>query len=238
MMDQKGVTTIRRIVNKARARGRISEDRDPQCYQLCIDGMRDLSLFTLPFKNTVKITVDSLGRIALPSDYLMFLAVGLPKDGRLYTFTNDKSIVQTSDKTYSYEAFDTEYGENQSIPVRSAYSYGSTGGINETYFVINERLRYIQLIDFTGTQATLHYVSSGISEHPDAVEIPVIAEEALIAYILWMDAQYDPQVPIQIARERERLYGDRLADINSIHFPTIDQIYDTFYSTLSQTVKR
>lgn len=237
-MDISNTTSIRRVVNKARARGRISEDRDPMLYQLVIDGMKDLSLFTLPFKNTIKITVDSLGRLQLPTDYLMFLAVGIPRDGRLFTFTRENLIVQTSDKTYSYEAFDTEYGENQSLPIRSTFSYGSTGGQNDTYFVINERLRYIQLIDFTGTEATLHYVSSGITSNPEGVEIPLVAEEALIAYVLWMDAQYDPQVPIQVARERERLYGDACADLDMIYAPTIDEIMDTFYSTMSQTVKR
>lgn len=237
-MDISGTTTIRKVVNKARMRGRISEDRDPMLYQLTIDGMKDLSLFTLPFKNTVKITVDSLGRLQLPSDYLMFLAVGVPRDGRLWTFTRDNLLVQTSDKTYSYEAFDTEYGEGQELPIRSCYSYGSTGGVNDVYFVINERLRYIQLTEFTGTEATLHYVSSGITSNADGVEIPLVAEEALIAYVLWMDAQYDPQVPIQVARERERLYGDACMDIDRIYSPTVDEIMDTFYSTLSQTIKR
>jgi hypothetical protein len=237
-MDISSTTSIRKIVNKARSRGRIPESRDAECYQLVIDGMKDLSLFTLPHKNTVKITVDSLGRIQLPSDYLMFVAVGLPLNGMLYTFTRNNLIVQSSDKTYAYEAYDTAYGENQSIPIASTYTYSSSGGTNDTYFIINERLRYIQLIDFVGTEATLVYVSNGIAENADGVEIPLVAEEALIAYVLWMIVQYDPAVPIQISRERERLYGDACLDINRVYSPTVDEILDNYYSTLTATIKR
>lgn len=237
-MDIKNATSIRRVVNEARMLGNIPEEHDGKCYQMCINGMRDLSLFTLPHKNAIKISVDSLGRLQLPTDYLMFLAVGVPRDGRLWTFTRDNLLVQTSDKTYAYEAFDTVYGEDQTLPVRSTFTYGSTGGVNDVYFVINERLGYIQLTDFSGTEATLHYVSSGISENADGVQIPLIAKDALVAYILWKYVAYDVNIPIQVARERERLYGDACLDIDRIYSPTVDEIMDTFYSTLIQTVKR
>lgn len=236
-MDTLNTTTIRNIVNKARSRGRIPQEFDADCYQLAIDGLKDLSLFTLPYKNVIKITTDSLGRLTLPKDYLMFLAVGVPKNGRFYTFTKNKLIVQSSDKTYSYEALDTNYGEGQDIPIMSVYEYGSSGGSNETYFVIDERKKYIQLSNFTGTQATLYYVSSGVSDHPENVEVPVIAEEAIIAFILWMIVQYDPNTHPSIARERERLYGESLLDLKNLHAPTIDEIADAFFSTVSSGIK-
>lgn len=237
-MDQNNTITLRTVVNKARMTGRIPEQDDAMCFQLAIDGMKDLSLFSLPQKQMVKITVDSLGRVQLPKDYLMFIAIGVPRNGVLYTFTNNKSIVQTTDKTYVYEAKDTTYGEGQSIPVVAQYSYGSGGGINETYFVINERGRYIQLLDFTGTEATLHYVSSGISDSPDGVEIPVIAEDALIAYVLWKYVQYDNTVPISEKEYRKLAYADAEADIDKIYMPTASEILDVYYSTLMQTIKR
>lgn len=237
-MDTNRTTTIRKVVNKARMIGNIPESKDGTCFQLCIDGMKDLSLFSLTHKQTVKLPVDSLGRIWLPQDYLMFLAVGVPLNGRLYTFTRDKSIIQTSTETYSYESFDTEYGEGQEMPLSVCYAYGQGGGLNETYFVINERRGFIQLTDFAGTEATLHYVSSGISDKPEAVEIPVIAEPALVAYILWMIIQYDLNVNISEKRERERQYGEALADLKLIHAPTKDEIMDVFYSTMYQTIKR
>lgn len=237
-MDQKRFTTIREVVNKARMIGNIPESKDPTCVQLCIQGMKDLSLFALPHKNTVKLTVDSLGRIYLPDDYLMFLAVGVPRNGILYTFTRNNSIVQTSTETYSYEAINTEYGEGQEIPMNFCYSYGQGGAINETYFVINERRGFIQLLSFAGSQATLHYVSSGISENAESVEIPKTAEDALIAYILWMVVAYDLSVPLGERRERERLYGEALKDISLIYAPTYQEIMDNFYATFYQTIKR
>jgi len=236
--DQPSTTTIRKVVNKIRSRGRIPESEDGEVFQLVIDIMRDLSLFALPQKKIVKITVDSLGRIPFPSDCLMFLAVGVPRNGRLFTFTKDRSVIQSTDQTYSYEAIDTEYGEGQTLPLVTSYSYGSGGGLSNTNFVLNERRRFIQLTDFIGTEATLHYVSSGISDSPDGVTIPLIAEEAVIAGALWKRIVYDPNANINVARERERLYGDAQLDIKRLSFPTVDEILDAYYKDLYQTVKR
>ena len=236
-MDSSSTTTIRNVVNKARSRGRIPQEMDADIFQLALDAMKDLSLFSLPYKNVIKIETDSLGRLTLPADYLMFLAVGVPKNGQFYTFTKNKMIVQSSDKTYATEVIDTTYGEGQDIPLMSAYQYGSSGGSNETYFIIDERKKYIQLSNFTGTQATLHYVSSGVSEHPESVEVPVIAEEAIIAFILWMIVQYDPSTHPAVAQQRERLYGEACKDLQNLHSPTMDEIADAFYSTVSSGIK-
>lgn len=236
--DQPYTTTIRKVVNKIRSRGRINESEDPEIYQLVIDTMRDLSLFALPQKQIVKITVDSLGRVPLPKDYLMFLAVGVPRNGRIFTFTKDRSIVQTTDATYAYEAVNTEYGEGQKLPLVVGFQYGAGGGLSNTNFVLNERRGFIQLTDFVGTEATLYYVSSGISESPDGVTIPLVAEEAVIAGVLWKHVAYDPNVNIGIARERERLYGDAQMDIKRLSFPTVDEIMDAYFKDLYQTVKR
>lgn len=236
-MDTSSVTTLRNVVNKARSRGKIPQEMDADCFQLALDAMKDIHLFSLPYKNVIKLTTDSLGRIKLPTDYLMFLAVGAPRNGQFYTFTKNKMIVQSNNDTYAADAIDYTYGEGQDLPLMSTYQYGSPGGYNDTYFIIDERKKYIQLSNFTGTQATLYYVSSGVSEHPESVEIPVIAEEALIAFILWQIVQYDPAVSPSVSQQRERLYGEACLDLKNIHSPTMDEIADAFFSTVSSTIK-
>lgn len=236
--DQPSTTTIRKVVNKIRSRGRISENEDPEIYQLVLDTMKELSLFTLPYKQITKITVDSLGRVELPKDYLMFLGIGVPRNGRVFTFTKDKSVVQSTDETYVYEAVNTEYGEGQTLPVNTSYVYASGGGLSNTNFVLNERRGFIQLTDFIGTEATLFYVSSGISDSTDGVAIPLIAEEAIIAGVLWKHIAYDLSVGIGEKRERERLFGEAELDIKRLSFPTVDEILDNYYKDLYQTVKR
>lgn len=239
MPDQSGTTTIRRIVSKIKSRGRIPEDRDAHVYQLVIDAVTSLSLSTSPAKNVVKLPVDSLGRIQLPSDYMSFLSVGTPYAGRLFTFTRDKMMVQSSDKTYVYESFDTEYGENQSVPATYHYSYGKGGGVNEVTFHINERQRYVQLIGFTGAECTLHYISSGITDNPEGVEIPKIAEPAILAYALWREVEYDQSVNISERRERERAFEREKEDLQFYYTaPSVDELMDNYYSTLYQTIKR
>jgi len=220
--DQTATTTIRKIVSKIKSRGRISDADDMDLFQLVIDTMKELSLFTLPHKQIAKIMVDGLGRVALPKDYLMFLGVGVPKNGRFYTFSKDKSVVQSTDATYAYEAVDTTYGEGESPTKTCSYSYGGSGGLSETTFVINERRGFIQLTDFIGTESTLYYVSSGISDSPDGVTIPLVAEEAVIAGVLWKYVAYDPNT--NMSGEADAIIYDN--DIKGLRGVEIKSGYD------------
>lgn len=238
MSDTKSTTSIRTIVNKARSRGRIPEDRDPFCFRAAIDGMTRLSLFNLPQKNVIKVTPDSLGRVKFPSDCLKFLSLSVPNGGKNYTFTRERALVMSSTKTYSYEVFDTEYGENQQMS--DVFSYGmGKGGSSELVFNVNERLGYAQIVGFLGTECTLNYISSGITENPDGVEIPRIAEEALIAFVLWRDSEYDTTLSIGERQFREQKFWAEADDLDMINYaPTKDEIMDAYYSNLYQTIKR
>ena len=237
-MDNSAVTTIRTVVNKARAAGRIPEERDLFCVQHALDGMRRLSLFNLPHKNTTKVSLDSLGRVYFPQDCLRFLSLSVPQYGRNYTFTQDKTLVQSTDKTYAYESFDTAYGEGQGVNDAFVVSYGK-GGQNEIVFSVNERLRYAQIVGFAGTECTMTYVSSGITESPDGVELPKTVEPALIAYILWRDSEYDLSLPISERQFREQKYWAEADDLDMVNYaPTKEQIMDEYYKHLYQTVKR
>jgi hypothetical protein len=238
MSDTKSSTSIRVIVSKARARARIPEDRDPMCFQAVIDGMKRLSLFNLPQCNVLKVIPDSLGRVKFPSDCLKFLSLSVPNGGKDYTFTRDRAIVSSSDKTYVYEAFDTKYGENQKMS--DVFSYGmGKGGSSEVVFNVNERLGYAQVVGFLGTQCTLNYISSGITENPEGVEIPKIAEEALIAFVLWRESEYDLTMSIGERQFREQKFFNEADDLDMINYtPTKDEIMDSYYSNLYQTIKR
>lgn len=238
MADTKATTDIRAIVNKARSRGRIQEDRDPFIYGLVVEGMGHLSLFNLPQKNSVKLEPDSLGRIKFPSDCLKFLSLSVPNGAKNYTFTRDKTLVSTSTKTYSYEIFDTDYGEGQQQQDVFSYSYGK-GGASEFVFTVNERLRYVQISGFMGTQCTFNYISSGITENPAGVEIPKIAEKALIAYVLWKDSEYDTSLSLSERQIREQKFFNEAEDLDLINYmPTKDEIMDAYYSNLYQSIKR
>lgn len=238
MSDTKAYTSIRSIVNKARARGRISEDRDPFLFQNVIDGMKRLSLFNLPQKNVTKVTPDSLGRVKFPSDCLKFLSLSIPRGGKNYTFTRERALVSSSTKTYAYEVLDTEYGEGEKMS--GVFSYGmGKGGASELVFNVNERAGYAQVVGFTGNECTLNYISSGITENPAGVEIPKIAEEALIAFVLWRESEYDASLSIGERQFREDKFWDEAVDLDMINYSrTKDEILDYYYSNLYQTIKR
>ena len=236
--DATNQTSIRNVVNKVRNRANLPEQDDVKVFQAVMDTMRDLSLFTLPSKQSVKITIDSLGRVQLPADYLAFIGVGVPKYGVMYYFSRNNSIVTTSTRTYESESFDTDYGENESIPISATYHYGAGGGQYDTSFVLDERRRQIQLIDFTGTECTLDYISSGISDTPENVYIPKIAEDALIAGSIWRVSVYDKSISLGERREYERLYGDAERDLRALYGATIQELVDAIYKDTYQTVKR
>jgi hypothetical protein len=237
-MDTSALISLRNIVNRARRLGRISEDRDPSLYLLAMDAMRELSLFSLPQKNSVKVTPDNLGRIAYPKDLLRFLSLSVPYNGRDLMFTRDKALVSTSTKTYSFESLDAEYGEGKTPNDNFSITY-SKGNGSPVYFTTNERLRYCQVQGFTGTELTLNYISSGISESPEAVEIPRIYESAITAYILYRESEYDTTLPLGERKFREDKYYAELEDLNMINYaPSLDEIMDAYYKNLYQTVKR
>jgi hypothetical protein len=239
MTDIARTTSIRTVVSKIKSRGRISEKRDPDIFQMVMDGMRQLSLFSLNTINVVKLDMDSLNRVTLPDDYLNFLAIGIPVRGKLSTFTRNDKMTRSSDQTFADDSFDTEYGENVAINDANIYAYGQGGGTNDVYFYIDERKGYIQLKGYDKTTVTLHYISHGINQDSEDVYIPAIAEEALIAFAMWMDSIGDPTKSISERREFERFFGDRLSDLDDIQqIPSVDELMDTFYSTIYQTIKR
>ena len=239
MADTSAITSLRTVVNKARLRGGIPESKDGLCFQLAIDAMRDLSLFHMTYKNIVKVTPDSLGRVYFPDDCLKFLSLGTPYDGKFYTFTRNKMLVRSSDKTYAYESLDSDYGEGQAPANVFFYTYGKGGGAASIQFFVDDRKRYAQIVGFTGTECTLHYISSGITENVDGVEIPRIAEEAIIAFVLWQVAENDPATPVGVKIRKEQLYANALTDIDMLNYaPTMDEIMDEYYSSLYQTIKR
>ena len=238
MADTTALTSLRNIVNRARRLGRISEDRDPSLFLLAMDAMRDLSLFHLPQKNSIKVTADSLGRIQFPTDLLRFLSLSVPFRGRDLLFTKDKALVSTSTKTTTYELLDAEYGEG--INPNDNYNVTYTkGGGSSVYFSLNERLRYAQVIGYQGTELTLTYVSSGISGSPEGVEIPKIYEPAIVAFILWRESEYDTTLSLGERKFREDKYFMEVEDLDRVHYnPSKDDILDQYYQHLYQSVKR
>jgi len=239
MSDQSALTTIRSVVNKARSMGDIPEREDYKIFQYVIDGMKDLSMFNMTYVNAVKVTPDSLGRISLPTDCLKFISCGVPRNGVLWTFTRDKAIVTTSDKTYATETFDTDYGDGGEDPSLSYNMYTSGGGTGTVAFYVNDRDRYVQLVGFKADECTLHYISTGITENIDGVQIPLIAEKALIAYAMWQYVVYKPDVPEGVKINRQRRYGEELDDLDRINYtPTKDEIMDEYYKHLYQGIKR
>ena len=87
----------------------ITDDKDDyKIFGHVLNGLRDLSLHNFRYKNSIKVTPDNLGRIYFPDDCLRFLSVGVALRGKYWTFSRDKAIVKTSDKTYFQETYDTD----------------------------------------------------------------------------------------------------------------------------------
>lgn len=238
MADTSAFTSIRAIVNKARQRGNISEQRDASLYSACIEGMKQLSLFNLPQKKSEPVSFDSLGRVKFPEDLLKFLSLSIPKGGREFVFTKDRAMVTTSTHTYSYDIFDKNYGEGEEIKDNFSITYVKGSG-SEIYFNLNERLRYAQVSGFQGSKATLNYLSTGVSENAEGVVVPKICENALIAYCLWRDSEYDTSLSIGERQFREQKYYNECDDLDSLNYlPTKEEIMDEYYSHLYQSIKR
>lgn len=239
MADSSALTTIRQVVNQARQQAGIPEKDDYKIFTHVLNGMKKLSLFNLRYKNTVKLTPDSLGRVYYPDDCLRFLSVGVPRRGKLWTFTQDKTIIQSTDKTYSYEVDDTDFGEGGEKPFLEYSTYTAAGGTGLVKYYTNERLRYVDLVGHDGTQVVFTYISSGITDNIDGVEIPVIAQEALVACAVWEYSRYNKEYSLGERQYFEQQYINEVEDLDWINLcPTADEMADQYFSTLYQGIKR
>lgn len=238
MADLNGLVTIDNIVKQAQLLGNYDDSYYMKFSQIAINGLIDFNLFHIPNAvNTVKIEMNDRNYISLPSDYVSFIAIGIPYKGRLFTFTRDHKLVRTISIENGVETLVLSEGEGAIIDNGLLDGYGARGAKNQYYYDIDLKNRRIIINGIPRAEVQLQYISSGI-HYDSTTYIPISAKNALVAYILFKYSLHDKTLNNNHRQLIKEDYISELNKLDSLNWPTIDELRDLFYSTFYQTPKR
>jgi len=246
MADVSGLTTLGKVVKKAIHRGRLPLSEYKLVFGLCMDGMRDLNLYTVKGERIQWLSMTDTNCINLPSDYLSFIKLGVPIGGRLWSFSYDGSIIAPTTMSNGVETLDATKGEGvsavqgkfnpdgTSVPYNSS-GYNSTGGHNNYNFTFDLENRRLVLDGIDRTQVLLVYKSNGISASGETL-LSATYEEALLSFISWKLAVGQKNMSWSQSGKQE--YYEECNKLKFLESPPIEAMYDAIYSTYRQGVKR
>lgn len=186
---------------------------------------------------TCKVTINANRWIEFPSDMAGFVGLYMYFDGRLWPFTEQQDIVNTTTFTGLTEGRDTDYEEGVDIKHATSYGYGARGGVNAYNYMIDWAQRRIYVDGIESDTAILKYVSSGITVN-GTTYVPDLLTPVIDTYLLYVETFWIKD----LVRERESRKRDHKDEVlkarNFINSLTYDQLKDLFLGTFVQGPRR
>lgn len=249
-----GVVSLRQIVMSTLNRIKDYTMRDYlHLMQIAIEGYTELSLWHLDSIEVVYLKVNPVSKIAaLPGDFVDWLKVGIPTNGKLKVlYRHDKVLLPRTStdglKTFSNaDAASTTNAESLvyfSDHIRNGQFvgglFGMSGGVSDASYRFDRENRTFV---FTGTISedyiVLEYISSGV-KLSGSTTIPREAEPALRTYILWQMVENDPRVSQSEKARREDNHDKAVAMLRDFQdIFTAEEYRQMLFSTSRQTPKR
>lgn len=243
MADTSRYTTIDALVKEYLDQSLLTPLRSTTLYQLCVNGIRENNLFNIKdSRKVIKLALDSNYIATLPSDFLTMHKIGIPLDGKLWTFTKDEGIITSTSTESGAEVLDSDYGEGVDINPVYYSTFGAKGGVNKAgYYKFDYSTEYgagrIIFRNTSRTDVLLEYSSSGVSLGSDTV-VPVICKGVIKAYMAYEEAVFRQDIPIS----RIQLFEDKLyretQKLRMITLPTLTDIEDAWTSESTITWNR
>jgi hypothetical protein len=201
--------------------------------QIACEGLREFHIQQYDVEVTKVVTVNTTtNTFAYPSDYVRYVMIGTPIDGRWWYYTRAQNMVPLED--------DDGVTIQDDLPNISDFEFpkdlSSGGGNNRYYFREDQKNQRFQVGGHTPDIVVLKYVSNGLDSSGD-INIPDYSLLALEAYVRWTLADYDEAAASTIIR-LERQYKDRVRSMRRAQRPTLQDIVDTINSTSSQLLRR
>lgn len=230
-----GQITIKQVVMDVMEDQGIDSKWYKNMIRWAIRGYTHLSLFHMDVFEETRLTPSSLNVCTVPDDFVNAVAIGIPYDGEFWTASRNNRMITTTTTVDGVETLDTVEGEGVIRSSNSVWHYGETGGKNQ-YSVAWINNRQFVVNGTPSRTVLLRYVSSGINASGESF-IPVLAMEALIAYIKLMYCERDPKSKVDLAYRNQK-WDETREELRFAQFVTMDDIADAIYSTWTQSVKR
>lgn len=238
MAEISGLLSLDKFVRKMLFK--MSQPNDAYLRYLMIaqDGLRHLFMHKLGYMKNVKLTVDTdTNTIDFPTDYIAYVSLSVPDEGRMWTLTRDDRLITTTSTDDDGEYLDSDYGEGfdldeEYVPI----GLGARGGFNDTYYTVDMKNRRFVFAGLTPTHVILRYISSGINTDAETY-IPLAAEESLESYVRWKHSEYAEEHR-SIINEKKRAFESAVRRMQKLHAPTVDEIKDAIFRSSNQSLHR
>lgn len=186
---------------------------------------------------TAKVTINADSWIEFPSDMAGFLGLYMYFNGRLWSFTEQPDIVNTTTFTGLVEGRDEDLQEGQPISHATTYGYGARGGVNAYNYMIDWSQRRIYVEGISSDTAILKYVSSGIVVN-GTTYIPDLLTPVIDTYLLYVETFWIKNLAREADRREKQYNKEVLKARNFINSLTFDQLRDLFLGTFTQGLNR
>jgi len=199
--------------------------------------IRDFCLYDSNQLVTAKVSINANKWIEMPSDMVGFVDLCVPTGGEWWSFTEKRTIVNTTTFTGLVEGLDEDFGEGVGVTSPQTTGYGAKGGINAYNYTIDWSARRIFISGMDSATVALLYTTSGI-EASGTTAIPEFITPLIDSYLLWKSSYWETSR----LREREMLERDytktRLTIRNFINSMSYSEWKDIILSGVTQGLKR
>jgi hypothetical protein len=210
MADQAATISLQTIVKRFVLKFKINEDDFVNYLEHAADCLRDLNISHLSYLIQVNLTLDSVGKIAFPTDMIDLIAVGKLEDDVFYTFMQSTDL---------------------SVPTE-AYTH-SEGNWNKYFYYPDWANRILYCQTLIGEEITLRYVSSGVSTTVETM-VPIQCTQVIDAYLRWMEALMNGAT-LGDQQIRENNYDKQIRLLQKQQLPTLEQFKDTWLGRWPET---
>ncbi len=237
MAEIAGIITLDTFVKDLLFKLEKNDDDYLRYFKISVDGLRHLLMHKLGYVTHTKLVLDTdTNTIDFPNDYVGFVSLSVPDNGRMWTLTRDDRIVPTTSTDGNGDEYlDEDAGETVDLGEEANYSgYGARGGINDWYYSIDHKNRRIIINGLEADFFILTYISSGINAS-SATYIPLYVQEPLEDYVRWQDAKYKDA---QDQDYKKKLFEESQRRMIKLNAPTFSEIKDALYRSANQSIHR
>lgn len=186
---------------------------------------------------TTKVTFTTNKWLDMPSDMLTFVDLCVPIAGEWWSFSERRTIVNTTTFTGLIEGQDSAVGEGVDLTVPMLTGYGASGGVNDYNYTIDWEQRRIYIDGITSGTGVLMYTSSGI-EVTGTTYVPAIVIPLIDDYLLMKETFWIPELVRERPMREKAFDKTRLSIRNLINGMNFNQWRDIILGTSSQSPKR
>jgi hypothetical protein len=232
--------------------------------QIAIEGFsEELSLYHIAAgAEVVYLHMSTAKTVQLPADYIDYLKIGVPVNGKLRVLTKHDNLLLP--RTYYGSMVGGVFIPDTGDPVGNADSatigdktgyiffsdhfrngafvgglYGLPGGIDDAYYRIDLETRQILFSGSTPrSEIVLEYISTGMKADGSSF-IPREVVPALRTYVLWQKDENDNRIAYNAKQRLKQEHEEAIAAL--VDLKTIPPAYEylrMLYGTYRQSIKR